>query len=194
MLLTFFDCKILFSVWTRYDEWVWLIMDASLEGAINTTILSPDTLLHLYESMVRPHLEYASQVWDPYLQKDIKLLEGVQKFALKICSKDYDSSYEDLLDTFQLPELSTRRLYLRLSLLFKIVHESYYFPPNIFIPMSSTLRYAKPYLYRQPFAHTNSFLYSFVPHTISDWNALPSYVTNTTSPASFKNAFISTLS
>ena len=37
---------------------------------------SPDTLLHLYESMVRPHLEYASQVWDPYLQKDTKLLGG----------------------------------------------------------------------------------------------------------------------
>ena len=72
----------------------------------------------------------------------------------------------------------------------------YHFPPNIFIPMSSTLRYAKPYMYRQPyaFAHTNSFFYSFVPRTISDWNALPSYVTNTTSPASFKNAFISTLS
>ena len=31
----------------------------------NTSI---DTLLHLYESMVRPHLEFASQVWDPYLQ------------------------------------------------------------------------------------------------------------------------------
>ena len=155
---------------------------------------SPDTLLHLYESMVRPHLEYASQVWDPYLQKDIKLLEGVQKFALRVCSKIYDNSYEDLLDTFQLPELSTRRLYLRLSLLFKIVHESYHFRSNIFIPMSSTLRYAKPYMYRQPFAHTNSLFYSFVPRTISEWNALPSYVTNTTSPASFKNAFISTLS
>ena len=155
---------------------------------------SPDTLLHLYESMVCPHLEYASQVWDPYLQKDIKLLEGVQKFALRVCSKIYDNSYEDLLDTFQLPELSTRRLYLRLSLLFKIVHESYHFPSNIFIPMSSTLHYAKPYMYRQPFAHTNSFFYSFVPRTISDCNALPSYVTNTTSPASFKNAFISTLS
>jgi len=41
---------------------------------------NPDTLLHIHESMVRPHLEYASQVWDPQLQKDIRLLEGVQKF------------------------------------------------------------------------------------------------------------------
>ena len=74
----------------------------------------------------------------------------------------------------------------------QIVHESYYFPPNIFIPMSSTLRYAKPYLYRQAFAHTNSFLYSFVSHTLSDWNALSSYVTNTISllvPKKFQKCF-----
>jgi len=36
-----------------------------------------DTLLHLYESIAQPHLEYASQVWDSHLQKDIKVLEGV---------------------------------------------------------------------------------------------------------------------
>ena len=49
---------------------------------------SPEILLHLYENVVRLNLEYAS-----HLQKDIKLLEGVQKFALRICSKSYDSSY-----------------------------------------------------------------------------------------------------
>lgn len=154
---------------------------------------NPDTLLHIYESMVRPHLEYASQVWDPHLQKDIRLLEGVQKFALRMCRKDYDMNYEDLLQSFQLPELSTRRLYLRLSLMFKIVHESFFFPPNIFVPTNSTSRHAKPYMYRQPFARTNSFFYSFVPHTISAWNALPGYVTNMTTPSTFKNAFISSL-
>ena len=48
---------------------------------------NPDTLLHLYESMVRPHLEYVH-------------LDGVQKFALRICSNNYYMSYEDLPDTF----------------------------------------------------------------------------------------------
>ena len=63
----------------------------------------------MYESMVRPHFEYASQVWDPHLQKDINLLEGVQKIVLRMCSKDYNMNYEDLLQSFELPELSINR-------------------------------------------------------------------------------------
>ena len=40
----------------------------------------------LYTSLVRPHLEYGVEVWNPYLQKDIAALENVQKFALRVCS------------------------------------------------------------------------------------------------------------
>ena len=40
-----------------------------------------ETLLQLYISIVRPHMEYAAQVWDPHLKKDQDLLESTQKFA-----------------------------------------------------------------------------------------------------------------
>ena len=36
---------------------------------------SPQLLLRLYKAFVRPHLEYASQVWDPHYVKDVNLLE-----------------------------------------------------------------------------------------------------------------------
>ena len=42
-----------------------------------------DTLCHLYLSMVRPHLEYASPVWSPHLARDKELIKSVQKFALR---------------------------------------------------------------------------------------------------------------
>ena len=35
-------------------------------------------------------LQYKSQVWGPHLQKDIKQLEGVQIFGLRICAKQWD--------------------------------------------------------------------------------------------------------
>ena len=40
------------------------------------------SLLQLYLALVRPPTEYASQVWNPHMQKDIDRLERVQKFAL----------------------------------------------------------------------------------------------------------------
>ena len=36
----------------------------------------------LYKAFIRPNLEYACQVWDPHLKKDIAALESVQKFKL----------------------------------------------------------------------------------------------------------------
>ena len=48
---------------------------------------SNECIKQLYLSLVRPHLDYAAQVWDPHLQKDVQLLENVQKFALKLASR-----------------------------------------------------------------------------------------------------------
>ena len=41
-------------------------------------------LLQLAISMVRPHVEYAAAVWSPHLKKDIILIDGIQKFALRM--------------------------------------------------------------------------------------------------------------
>jgi len=80
------------------------------------------TLCQLYLSLVWPHLDYAAQIWDPHLQCDINSLEGMQRFALKVCSKQWDAGYNELLDMFRLPSLQIRHLYIKLCYLFKIVH------------------------------------------------------------------------
>ena len=97
-----------------------------------TNMQSHRSLLQLYVSLVRPHLEYASPVWNPYLQKNINPLENVQKFALRMCSKRWDQAYSQLLQLFDITKLSERRLYLDLCTKFKIVHGLFHFPSGIF--------------------------------------------------------------
>lgn len=53
-------------------------------------------------------LEYANQVWDPYFIKDIKLLEDVQKFACKVCLKNWNMPYNEMLDTLNMPKVEQR--------------------------------------------------------------------------------------
>ena len=60
------------------------------------------SLGQLYVAFIRPHLEYATAVWDPHLSKDILELESVQRFACRICTKSWDVPYCDMLSTLNL--------------------------------------------------------------------------------------------
>ena len=68
---------------------------------------NPSTLLKLYLSFIRPHLEYSSGVWSPHLKGEV---EKVQKYALKVCMKSWDASYADLLSMTSLPSMQCRHL------------------------------------------------------------------------------------
>ena len=90
---------------------------------------SHSTLLQLYTSLVRPHLEYATQVWNPYLIKNIQKLESVQKFALKMCCNNgIYPMYAATLELCSLPELKERRSHLSLFYFYKLVNGIFDFP------------------------------------------------------------------
>ena len=82
-----------------------------------------DTIRKLYIAIIRPHLEYASQVWDPYLQKDQQTLENIQKFACRVCLKRWDLSYPAMLRTLSIPTLAARRQQLKLCTFFRYVNQ-----------------------------------------------------------------------
>ena len=64
-----------------------------------------------YTSIVRPVLEYASSVWDPYLDKNILAIEMVQRRAARWVKSDYlwTSSVTSMLSDLNWSTLQHRR-------------------------------------------------------------------------------------
>ena len=59
--------------------------------------LDEEIFLNLYKALVRPHLEYANQIWAPRLQRQIDSVENMQKRATKLLPGYDNLSYEERL-------------------------------------------------------------------------------------------------
>jgi len=96
-------------------------------GVINRSFTdkSKETIIHLYKSVVRPHLEYCSQIWSSHYKKDIKLIEGVQCRATKLVDGMRDLHYEERLTRLNLMKLENRRHGSDLLETFKIINGYY---------------------------------------------------------------------
>jgi hypothetical protein len=67
------------------------------------------TFRTLYTAFVRPHLEYAPQVWNSLTSKDVKKIEKVQKRATKLVPQLRNLNYEERLLNLGLTSLADRR-------------------------------------------------------------------------------------
>ncbi len=85
-------------------------------------------------------------VWDPFLAKDIKAIEDVQKCALKACtSHGALLNYNELLDYCDIPTMASRRKMAKLCLLFNILFYKVKYPTKPELANS-----ACPNRYRNP--------------------------------------------
>ena len=68
-------------------------------GCIKSSVASRlrEAILPLYSTPVRPHLQYCIQLWSPEYEKDMDLLEHVQRRAMKTIRRMEHLSYEDRL-------------------------------------------------------------------------------------------------
>ena len=71
--------------------------------------INQDHFKLVYPVMVRPLLEYCVQVWSPYKQKHIDLIEGVQRRAVRMGPGMKNLSYEQRLVKLGLTKLVKRR-------------------------------------------------------------------------------------
>uniref|UniRef100_A0A1X7UYD7 Uncharacterized protein n=1 Tax=Amphimedon queenslandica TaxID=400682 RepID=A0A1X7UYD7_AMPQE len=107
-------------------------------------------------------------------------IEGVQYFVLKMVFKSWSSSYSDLLSKFSLTTLAQRCLRFKLITLFKI-KENMLFSPSHPLIQSTPSHYSLRSNYQGNLKPINickssSFLHSFFPSSINQWNSLPSSI------------------
>lgn len=88
----------------------------------------PSTFICLYNALIRPQLEYAVPIWNPYYSKYVEALEMVQKKFLRAlhfrCSRGR-LSYLQLLERYKLLTLTQRRKQLEAMLLYDLCHNRY---------------------------------------------------------------------
>ena len=132
-----------------------------------------------YLTIVRPSMEYAAVIWDPYHHNNIQQLEKVQRRAARWVLNDFNrfSSVTAMLQHLSWPSLQLRRKISRLQALFKIIHQDYSLsiPPH-FISMTRSTRLYHPHRFILPNSSTYSYQQSFFSRSIKDWNNLPSSI------------------
>ena len=104
----------------------------------NFSQLDKHSFLVMYNTYVRPHLEYCAQAWNPYLKKDITCLEKVQRRATKLVKEVKHLKYEDRLRALQLFSLKYRRLRGTLIETYKILTGKLKIESDQFFKLSSS--------------------------------------------------------
>jgi hypothetical protein len=80
--------------------------------------------------LVRPLVEYASPVWDPYHQTEIDRIEMVQRRAARYVTSSHNnrSSVNQMLEHLEWKSLEQRRKDARLTMMYKITNEKVAIP------------------------------------------------------------------
>ena len=141
-------------------------------------------------SLVRPHLDYACQAWNPHFQRDIDVLERVQRRATRMISECRGLEYSDRLRILRLTTLETRRMRADLLEVYKILHKiDTVNEETLFLRYENLerprTRGHNQKLFKKGFSH-DAAKFSFGNRIISSWNALPSTVIESGSYLTFK--------
>ena len=139
-----------------------------------------------YQTLVRPHLEYASSAWDPYTDKNIKMIERIQKKAARFVTGNYTytkGTMTAIMEDLKWMSLEKRRKIYRLTLLHKAIHKQ----NNLIIPeyVKRKTHNTRRGVYTELPVSSDQYKYSFFPRTIKDFNELPPDIMSP-SPSTFR--------
>jgi hypothetical protein len=78
-----------------------------------------------YKTLVRPQLEYAATVWNPWTQTNISKIEAVQRRTARFTLGDYrrTSSVSSMLHQLKWDNLITRRHQSKVTMIYRVIHQ-----------------------------------------------------------------------
>ena len=147
-----------------------------------------EILVRAFKTYVRPLLEVNSQVWSPYLLKDIRRLEAVQRRFTKKLDGLHALSYSERLKLIGLERLEERRFRADLLLVYKVLFGFISLSVADYFTLSpSTTTRGHPYKLFLTRCSTDIRKKFFCNRIVKIWNDLPGD-TDFTSINSFKRA------
>ena len=144
-----------------------------------------------YKTLVRPQLEYAAPIWNPYHKLQIQEVEKVQRTAARWTCRRWrnTSSVGDMLDELEWPSLDARREQSSLTFFYKIHSGTVFLDKDKYLTPATNLhrtRASHDIQYTRYFAYSDALKNSFFPRTIPLWNSLPSSVVSSKTIEEFK--------
>lgn len=140
------------------------------------TNLTAKKVTTLYTTMIRSVLEYGAPTWSPFYQKDIDILEKVQKRCLRLSNEE-----------IKLPSLRTRRLTADLCEVYKYLNGLYRTGCDELFTLAErqlggqhSMKLHRPHARSVPRANFLSV------RVVAKWNSLPEELVQASSLASFK--------
>ena len=152
------------------------------------------TFMRLYKQYVRPHLEFASQAWNPWLQKDIEILEKVQMRAVKMIGGLKGASYQERLAELGLQSLEDRRAEADMVMTYKVltgkvrIDKERWFRLAAPAAQQHTRAAADPLRLHKPRARLDIRDRFFTVRVIDRWNELPLSIRAAPTVERFKTA------
>jgi hypothetical protein len=143
-----------------------------------------------YEHLVRPILEYANTIWDPWTKNNIDKIEAVQRRSARFVLNNYSrhSSVTSMLEELKWPTLEERRARQKVIMMYRIVHHQVAIDPSNFLQLVTTRNRGHSSKFLVPHARTHVLKYSFFPRAIRLWNSLPARIIDCQSLDCFKTA------
>ena len=151
--------------------------------------IDEESFTYLYKSLVRPHLEYAVSVWNPYLKKLQTSIENVQRRATKLVPTLKHLNYTSRLNKVKLPTLLYRRYRGDMIKVFKIVNSKYDNDVIVdFLPMMNTNARGNSLEIKKSHSRKELRRNYFTQRIVDQWSLLLEYVVKSKSLNSFKSS------